>query len=206
MWIDKKRFHDLIEEYQLLNEDLDDSWLDAKLIKLRGMTDNSFETYKNNRKSFADYKRAWYEEKKNRLANETSEERKERMERLDLVGNELFELFYTLIDSVLAGFGFQQLNGDDYCFDLKQETISRLLVVVNRFDTRKENPLAYFIQVIKNYMYNNRAEEFAHRYKFLTTTFLENHDLKDEDNPTQTETSKKAKEREEQDFFADFIS
>ena len=96
MWIDKKRFHDLIEEYQLLNEDLDDSWLDAKLIKLRGMTDNSFETYKNNRKSFAEYKRSWYEEKKNRLANETSEERKERMERLDLVGNELFELFYTL--------------------------------------------------------------------------------------------------------------
>ena len=194
MWIDKKRFHELIKDYQDLNEDLDSSWLTARVVRLKGMSDDSFQIYLDNREHFKEYKEEWYKEKRKRFKNETKEEREERLRRLEEVGNELFSIFYELIESVLGGFGFHQLFTDEFYSDLKQEIIDRLLTIVNRFDARKENPLAYFIQVIKNLAYNERGDEFAHRYKFLTSSFLETHEVKEDKNAVQNKTKKKEKE------------
>jgi len=204
MWIDKKKLHELISDYQFLNDDIDASWLNSKLIRPKGMSDEAFDTYKENRKAFVEFKSGWYLGKKDRLKNETPEEKKERHLKLEQVSDELFKIFYELIDSVLAGFGFQQMNADESKMDLKQDVMTRLLVVVNRFDSRKENPLAYFIQVIKNLSYNLRADEFAHRYKFLSNSFLESHELKEEKNVVQQK--KPAEKKEKPNPFESFIN
>ena len=204
MWIDKKRFHDLIVEYQNLNDDLDAEWLKFKVFKPRGMTDDAFDDYVANRKTFRTEKEKWYAEKKERIENETEEERKARNQRLDLVGDELFGMFYEIIESVLSGFGFHNLFADEYYFDIKQEIVERLLTIVNRFDTKRENPLAYFIQVIKNLAYNARGNEFAHRYKFLTNSFLETHEIKEDKNVVK-EKPKPKKEKSSVNPFEQFM-
>ena len=205
MWIDKQKFHELISDYQFLNDDIDPSWLNSKLIRPKGMSDDVFETYKENRRKFVEFKKGWYQGKKERLEKETPQDTKERHLKMEQVADELFKIFYELIDSVLAGFGFQQMNADESKMDLKQDVMTRLLVVVNRFDSRKENPLAYFIQVIKNLAYNLRADEFSHRYKFLTNSFLETHELKEDKNSVQQKQRKQKEKKEKPNPFNTFI-
>lgn len=182
MNVKKERLLALIKEYQELNDDVNDQWLDMKVYRMKGMTDDSFAEYLKNRKGYTDIKRKWYEEKKKRLESETEEERKERTNKLAPVENELFGIFYEIIDSVTKGFGLYNIRYDELYNDVKQETMLKLLAIVNRFDTSRKNPLAYFIQVIKNIIYAERGDEFKHRYKFLTQTFLDTHEIQmDED-------------------------
>ena len=186
MAIDKKRLRDLIERYQELNEDVDDSWLNSKILKFHWMTDEAYEKRFRHREEFKVKKMKWYEAKRKRLKNETEEERNKRLAEKEVIENELFSTLYDIIDYVTRNFGLQAIRADEYFFDLKQSIILRLIAVVNRFDTDLPNPLSYFIAVIKNYAYNERADEFKYRCRFLTHTFLETHDIgSEEDESTE---------------------
>lgn len=212
MWIDKAKFHDLIKRYQELNDDLDSSWLDSKIIKLHYMTDESFEKYKTSRTEFRQTKMKWYRAKKRRMAKETEEQKRQRHMELSVVEEELFETFYTLIDSVSNSFGLHTLKGDEWYEDLRQDIITRLLAVVNRFDIRRPNPLAYFIQVIKNLAYNLRDDEWRHRMRNLTESFLtrrggkETEDEVDVDVEVEMRQKQKPEEKKVKSLLEDFLS
>lgn len=177
MAIDKSRLRYLVERYQELNDDVDDSWLDSKILKFHWMTQEAYEKQKSHREEFKIKKSKWYAEKRERLEKETEEERKKREAERSPIEEELFNNLYNIIDYVTSKFGLNALKGDEYFVDMKQAIILRLMSVVNRFDCELQNPLSYFIAVIKNYAYNERANEFKHRLRFLTNSFLETHDV-----------------------------
>ncbi len=203
MQIEKERLLALIKDYQNLNDDVDDRWLDMNVYRMKGMTDEAYRNFLQKRKKFTDEKRIWYAEKKKRLAEESEEETKSRRQKLSFVENDLFEAFYEILDSVCKAFGLSHIRQDEFYNDIKQETMLKILVIVNRFDIRRKNPLAYFIQVLKNIAYSERRREFKHRYKFMTHTFLQHHDFAED--PDFVRMGEKKDRDEKPGAMEDFI-
>lgn len=182
MWLDKKLFKRLIVQYQELNDDTDDEWLKIRNIKKRG-DEEAYQKFVKNRAEFIVIKKDWYARKRLRLSRETSEETENRRKELEKVKEDLFANVYALIDNVGDAFGLRSLKGDESYEDIKQNIVLKLMSILNRFDCRRENPIAYYIQVIKRMFYAERGVVYAQRKRFPNMTFLETNNG-DEDGPT----------------------
>ena len=165
--------------YQHLSDDIDDSWLNNYKIILpkKNMSDEQLEKFKTNKENFIVWKRKQYEEKKERFSKETEEDVKTRHETLRNIENELCEMVFKIIDGVMSTSSFFKVKSDyDLMEDMKSEAAFVVWKYIDRFDSRKPNPFAYFTEVIKNSMNLSRRKEYGYRLSNISFSFIESFD------------------------------
>ena len=179
IYCDKSKFKELIQMYQYLSDDIDDSWLDNYKVILpnKNMTEEQLEKFKVNKENFIAWKKAQYEEKKKRLSNEKEENREERHRILRNVENDLCEMVFKIIDGVLSTSSFFKVKSDyDLMEDMRSEAALIVWKYIDRFDSRKPNPFAYFTEVVKNSMNLTRKKEYSYRLSNISFSFIESFD------------------------------
>lgn len=175
-YCNKTELRDLIEQYQNLSDDIDDSWLDKykSIVPRRDMSEEALKKFKTNRENFRKWKREWYKAKKIRLGKETEAERIVRHFSLQDVETKLCNIVFRIIDGVLSTSSFFKVKADkDLMDDMRAEAIIVVWKYLNRFDIRKPNPFAYFTEVIKNSMNLSRKKEYSYRTNNISFSFLE---------------------------------
>ena len=179
IYCDKSKLRELIQMYQHLSDDIDDSWLNNYKIILpkKNMSDEQLEKFKTNKENFIVWKRKQYEEKKERFSKETEEDVKTRHETLRNIENELCEMVFKIIDGVMSTSSFFKVKSDyDLMEDMKSEAAFVVWKYIDRFDSRKPNPFAYFTEVIKNSMNLSRRKEYGYRLSNISFSFIESFD------------------------------
>jgi Fe-S cluster assembly scaffold protein SufB len=118
-YINKKKFRETLVEYQKISPDVDDKWLKTyKAYPKRKLTEEELVEWQDIKDDFIAWKKNQYEEKRLRIAEETEEQTKARLERFDIVKEELAEMYMLIIDGVLK---MPEFNNVKVSYDLKQD-------------------------------------------------------------------------------------
>lgn len=193
VYCDKSKFRELIQTYQYLSDDVDDSWLDNYKVILpkKDMTEEQLAKFKTNKENFIVWKKSQYEEKKKRLAKETEKQKSERHKTLRRIEDDLCEMVFKIIDGVLSTSSFFKVKSDyDLMEDMRADAALVVWKYIDRFDSRKQNPFAYFTEVIKNSMNLSRRKEYSYRLSNISFSFIESFDSDADEFSTEDTISK----------------
>jgi hypothetical protein len=132
-YVDNKRFLELLREYELLNDDIEE-WFLRKKPK------------NEQQENFQERKKELLKNRIKLLDNEDDDERNEREKKLNKVKNELGKIFLLISNNFLQRpnfINYDQLRKDE----MQSEATYFMCQYIERFDTTRDNPFAYFSQL-----------------------------------------------------------
>ena len=148
------------------------------LIEFQEINDDTTEWYKRLRSDRADFKKLKKKKRNERikmLKDETEEQRRIRVQRLNVVKNKLGNHFMLIAQGLIKNPKF--IN---YDYFRKEEMVSDatyfMVNYVDRYDTERTNPFAYFTQIAFNafLQHINKCNKISDT--FTNITYIENMD------------------------------
>lgn len=172
MKVDNNKFLNLIKEYHAINED-DGSWLiDYKTRFTTRFKNNKIteEKYKSVLE-FVERKTKDIENKCERRKLLSEEDLEKEQRKLETLKNELATKFYKIIEGRLSCPQFRGYSGG-IKDSMNSDAIYYMLLYLDRYDTTKDNPFAYFTQIATNAFIMNinkykKQEEIIQRLDYV---------------------------------------
>ena len=181
MYADKKEMHDLIVKFQETSDNTDSEWL----VKYKNSPKNKkikenpelLKEFIANRESFKKEKYAFYANKIEIFKNETEEDKRKRLIQHKKTKEKLGTLFLKIVEGVGRMPEFNNKLIDSALKDsMKSDAIWIMYNYLNRYDTTKTNPFAYFTEMAKNAFRHTRDVDQTYQERYKATDHLENMD------------------------------
>lgn len=164
-YIDNATFLELLKEYQEINYDITD-WFSKKKAK------------DDTQKEFFKKRKELLEKRKMLIETETEEEKKKRTKRLEQLKNKLGRFFLLICDGILKKPNF--INYDPLRKDtMVSDGVYFMCIYIDRYDTSRSNPFAYFTQIAFNAFLQNINKNNKHSKSFTSLFYIENLDRSD---------------------------
>jgi hypothetical protein len=164
-YVNNEEFLKMLKEYQELNYDTSD-WFLKKKIK------------NDSDENFVKYRKELLEQRKMLIDSESEDEKTDRIKKLDKLKNRLGRFFLLICDGILKKPNF--INYDP----LRKDTMISdgtyfMCIYIDRYDTTRSNPFAYFTQIAFNAFLQNINKTNKNMTKFTSLFYIENLDRSD---------------------------
>jgi hypothetical protein len=164
-YIDNATFLEMLKEYQILNYDTTD-WFSKKKAK------------DDTQKKFLERRKKLHKRRIKLVADETPEQQDMRIKKLDILKNKLGRFFLLICDGILKKPNF--INYDPLRKDtMVSDGVYFMCIYIDRYDTDRSNPFAYFTQIAFNAFLQNINKNNKNMSTFTSLFYIENLDRSD---------------------------
>ena len=177
-YVNKAEMSELLVEYQSLTDDLNDKWLTKyKSAPRRKLTPEKLEEFYRVRDEFKAFKTEQFKLRKQMLETETPAEKILREKKLKIVKEKIGTMFSLITDGVLTLPEFNNEKARSFvglAGDMKCDALWTAYNYIDRYDTRRKNPFAYFTEMIKNACRQKKDETYNNQIRYPSLDHIEN--------------------------------